>query len=62
LRSACRYRNIRAGFDNNPTDYLSEHSIRHAFHHNAFLVVSNGERVCDYVWRWLQFPAFAAMP
>ncbi len=38
------YRNIRAGFDDNLTDYLSEHSIPHAFHHNAFLVVSNGDR------------------
>ena len=36
------YRNIRAGFDDNLTDYLSEHSIAHAFHHNTFLVVSNG--------------------
>ncbi|MBK7782556.1 MAG: type I restriction endonuclease subunit R [Ardenticatenia bacterium] len=38
------YRNIRAGFDDNLTDYLSEHSIVHAFHHNAFLVVSNGDQ------------------
>ena len=38
------YRNIRAGFDDNLTDYLSEHSIAHAFHHNAFLVVSNGDQ------------------
>ena len=38
------YLNIRAGFDNNLTDYLHEHSIAHAFHHNAFLVVSNGDR------------------
>jgi type I restriction enzyme R subunit len=38
------YRNIRAGFDDNLTDYLGEHSIAHAFHHNAFLVVSNGHR------------------
>jgi type I restriction enzyme R subunit len=38
------YRNIRAGFDNNLTDYLNEHSIAHAFHHNAFLVVSNGDQ------------------
>lgn len=38
------YRNIRAGFDDNLTDYLSEHSIAHAFHPNAFLVVSNGDR------------------
>jgi type I restriction enzyme R subunit len=38
------YRNIRAGFDNNLTDYLSEHGIAHAFRHNAFLVVSNGDQ------------------
>jgi type I restriction enzyme, R subunit len=38
------YRNIRAGFDNNLTDYLNEHSISHAFHHNALLVVSNGDQ------------------
>ncbi len=38
------YRNIRAGFDDNLTDYLSEHNIAHAFHHNAFLVVSNGDK------------------
>lgn len=38
------YRNIRAGFDDNLTDYLNEHSIGHAFHHNAFVVVSNGDQ------------------
>lgn len=38
------YRNIRAGFDDNLTDYLSEYSVVHAFHHNAFLVVSNGDK------------------
>ena len=38
------YLNIRAGFDNNLTDYLHEHSIAHGFHHNVFLVVSNGDR------------------
>jgi type I restriction enzyme, R subunit len=38
------YRNIRAGFDDNLSDYLHETSIAHAFHHNAFLVVSNGEK------------------
>jgi type I restriction enzyme, R subunit len=38
------YLNMRAGFDNNLTDYLSETSINHAFHHNALLVVSNGDR------------------
>ena len=38
------YKNIRAGFDGNLRDYLEEHVIAHAFHHNAFLVVSNGDR------------------
>jgi type I restriction enzyme, R subunit len=38
------YRNIRAGFDDNLTDYMGEHVIAHAFHHNAFLIVSNGDR------------------
>ena len=38
------YKNIRVGFDDNLTDYLNEHSISHAFHHNAFLIVSNGDR------------------
>jgi type I restriction enzyme R subunit len=38
------YKNIRTGFDENLTDYLHESSIAHAFHHNAFLVVSNGDR------------------
>src|SRR5579885_869435 len=38
------YRNIRAGFDNNLTDYLDEDVVAHAFHHNAFLIVSNGHR------------------
>src|SRR5207237_10599170 len=38
------YRNIRSGFDDNLTDYLSEHSITQAFHHNAFLVVCNGDK------------------
>src|SRR5437588_664486 len=38
------YRNIRQGFDNNLTDYMTEQVIAHVFHHNAFLVVSNGDR------------------
>jgi type I restriction enzyme R subunit len=38
------YKNIRAGFDGNLRDYLEEHVIAHAFHHNAFLIVSNGHR------------------
>jgi len=51
------YRNIRAGFDDNLTDYLSEHSIAHAFHHNAFLVVSNGDqaRYGSITSRWEHF-------
>lgn len=38
------YKNIRAGFDGNLKDYLDENVIAHAFHHNAFLIVSNGHR------------------
>ncbi|MDD2273241.1 MAG: type I restriction endonuclease subunit R [Desulfuromonadaceae bacterium] len=38
------YKNIRAGFDGNLKDYMDEHVIAHAFHHNAFLIVSNGHR------------------
>lgn len=38
------YKNIRAGFDGNLRDYLNEHVVAHAFHHNAFLIVSNGHR------------------
>ncbi len=37
------YKNIRAGFDGNLRDYLEENVIAHAFHHNAFLIVSNGD-------------------
>jgi type I restriction enzyme R subunit len=37
------YKNIRAGFDGNLRDYMDESVIAHAFHHNAFLVVSNGD-------------------
>ncbi len=36
------YKNIRAGYDNNLRDYLDENVVAHAFHHNAFLIVSNG--------------------
>jgi len=51
------YRNLRAGFDDNLTDYLSEHSIAHAFHHNAFLVVSNGDhaRYGSITSKWEHF-------
>lgn len=38
------YKNIRAGFDGNLRDYLDEAVIAHAFHHNAFLIVSNGDK------------------
>ena len=38
------YRNIREGFENNLSDYMDENVIGHAFHHNAFLVVSNGDK------------------
>ncbi|TQE98529.1 MAG: type I restriction endonuclease subunit R, partial [Spiribacter salinus] len=37
------YNNIRTGFDGNLADYMDEHVIAHAFHHNAFLIVSNGD-------------------
>ena len=37
------YKNIREGFDNNLSDYMDENVIAHAFHHNAFMVVSNGD-------------------
>ena len=36
------HKNIREGFDNNLSDYMDENVIAHSFHHNAFLVVSNG--------------------
>ena len=38
------YKNIRAGFDGNLRDYMDENVIAHAFYHNAFLIVSNGDR------------------
>ena len=38
------YKNIRAGFDGNLRDYMDENVVAHAFHHNAFLIVSNGDR------------------
>jgi len=51
------YLNMRAGYDNNLTDYLSETSINHAFHHNAFLVVSNGDhaRYGSITSKWEHF-------
>ena len=38
------HKNIREGFDSNLSDYMDENVIAHAFHHNSFLVVSNGDR------------------
>lgn len=38
------YKNIRAGYEDNLRDYMGESVIAHAFHHNAFLIVSNGDR------------------
>jgi type I restriction enzyme R subunit len=38
------YKSTRAGFDGNLRDYMDENVIAHAFHHNAFLIVSNGDR------------------
>ena len=38
------HKNIREGFDNNLADYMDQSVIAHAFHHNAFLIVSNGDR------------------
>ena len=38
------HKNIREGFDNNLSDYMDENVTAHAFHYNAFLVVSNGDR------------------
>jgi type I restriction enzyme R subunit len=38
------YRNIRSGFEDNLTDYMTEQVIPHAFYHNAFVIVSNGEK------------------
>ena len=38
------HKNIREGFDNNLSDYMEENVIAHAFHHNALLIVSNGDR------------------
>lgn len=38
------YKNIRAGFDGNLRDYMDENVVAQAFHHNAFLIVSNGDR------------------
>ena len=37
------HKNIREGFDNNLSDYMDENVVAYAFHHNAFLIVSNGD-------------------
>jgi type I restriction enzyme R subunit len=49
------YRHIRHGFDGNITDYYD--TIPHAFHHNAFLVVSNGDsaRYGSITSKWEHF-------
>ncbi len=36
------YANVRAAYEGNLKDYLDENVIAHAFHYNAFIVVSNG--------------------
>ncbi len=37
------HKDIREGFENNLSDYMDVNVIAHAFHHNAFLIVSNGK-------------------
>jgi len=51
------YKNIRAGFDGNLRDYMDENVIAHAFHHNAFLIVSNGDnaRYGSITGQWEHF-------
>lgn len=51
------YKNIRAGFDGNLRDYMNENVIAHAFHHNAFLIVSNGDsaRYGSITSEWTHF-------
>ena len=38
------YLNVRAAYEGNLLDYLDDNVIAHAFHHNAFIVVSNGDK------------------
>src|SRR5674476_712384 len=54
------YKNIRAGFDGNLRDYMDEHVIAHAFHHNAFLIVSNGHhaRYGSITSQWEHFAEY----
>lgn len=51
------YKNIRAGFDGNLRDYMDENVIAHAFHHNALLIVSNGDnaRYGSITSKWEHF-------
>ena len=51
------HKNIREGFDNNLSDYMDESVIAHAFHHNAFLIVSNGDhaRYGSITSKWEHF-------
>ena len=51
------YKNIREGFDDNLSDYMNESVIAHAFHHNAFLIVSNGDhaRFGSITSKWEHF-------
>lgn len=54
------HKNIRTAFDGNLRDYMDESVIAHAFHHNAFLIVSNGEKArygsitseWEYFYEW----------
>lgn len=49
------YKDVRAGFDGNISDYMD--TIPEVFHHNAFLVVSNGEsaRYGSITSKWEHF-------
>jgi type I restriction enzyme, R subunit len=51
------YKNIRTGFDGNLRDYMDENVIAHVFHHNAFLIVSNGDhaRYSSITSEWEHF-------
>ena len=51
------HKNIREGFNNNLSDYMDESVIAHAFHHNAFLIVSNGDhaRYGSITSKWEHF-------
>ncbi len=59
------YKNIRAGFDGNLRDYMDENVIAHAFHHNAFLIVSNGDRArygsITSAWEHFRAPRFSTV-